>query len=337
MTRTLPTLLLLTGCPAEIADPGDTGDTGDTGNTASEVPCLTVDTERVDFGVVRIDSGAGSEGVTLGNDCPGILQIDSITLAGGGAAAFSFPGPPPSPLAERESTTLAPTFYPDRIGEFQARVDIASNDPEQPVVTVELTGIGGAGAIDVDDPGSFREVAVGCSDTLKVTIRNTGNLNLKVTGATAFTAAVEEFTLELSGPAGQPPPFALAPFAESGEEATATLAYAPVDTFGDDVFVTITSDDPYAPEVVVSVDASAVNRSQKSERFVQPAGVYSFTLADTPLPGTLSVTIDGMAVKEGVASTFDSSTNALVFSDGYLPERGGSIVDAKYRVEVECE
>ena len=91
------------------------------------------------------------------------------------------------------------------------------------------------------------------------------------------------------------------------------------------------------PEVVVSVDASAVNRSQKSERFVQPAGVYSFTLADTPLPGTLSVTIDGMAVKEGVAYTFDSSTNALVFSDGYLPERGGSIVDAKYRVEVECE
>jgi len=73
-------------------------------------------------------------------------------------------------------------FKPTSFGEKIESVLIESNDPDEPVVEVALTGTGLAPAIEIDPLlYDFGTLEIGCSTSTTITIKNIGNLDLTVT------------------------------------------------------------------------------------------------------------------------------------------------------------
>ena len=150
----------------------------------------------IDFGVVEVQTCAGIANAAerpyvIRNDGSCALKIDSL-LAGG---VFSLA----APFAAKEipaggSLNVLMRFTPNATGEQNSRLRIVSNDPDVPVMMVNLRGRGTA-APDIAVAGdtiSFGVVPVGNTEWRPIHIRNDGELNLDVTG---FSISSPQFKL----------------------------------------------------------------------------------------------------------------------------------------------
>jgi hypothetical protein len=150
-------------------------------------PDIDVAPTALGFGTVRVGSPKALT-VTVRNTGNARLEY-SIARIGGGGGDYTV-SPPCSgtcALAAGGSTAHTVTFRPTAIGDRNASLTVTSNDPLEPTRAVTMTGVGGGGVLTQVAPVGatlpFGDIPVGTdSSPQPVTVRNDGNLNLRLSG-----------------------------------------------------------------------------------------------------------------------------------------------------------
>ncbi|MFH1468581.1 MAG: choice-of-anchor D domain-containing protein [Pseudomonadota bacterium] len=254
--------LALASCRfAREADPGDIEPSGS--------PHILLDPLGLDFGPVAVDDREEHVLIaTIGNDGDGDLHIQNIELEDS-SAPFSITGVQ-SVLVQPGGTTQFEVVYdPTTAMVDSTYILIDTDDPHTPVASLFVGGEGLAPVLVVE-PSSldFGEVLVGCGATASIAMRNIGNQDLTLTGATLATTS-GAFTL-----AGLPElPLTLAP--AEGQELE--VSFQPLSARPDQAVLTLTSDDPFNPEVSLAIggvgQAGATVTEVFPERGYQPTDI----------------------------------------------------------------
>lgn len=217
-----------------------------------QAPVISTDASPVNFGnVQRGDTATRSFTITntgLANlvlsqwssSNPAVFSISPANAAGSGDDVILAPG---------QSTTVLLSFSPTAIGSQTATLTFASNDVTTPDKQIIVNGQGVAGTLTIqensgqpnDNKLEFGNVLANAQSTLNVTIRNTGLGTLSLTSWTSDNPA---FTLV--------PPTANVTLA-SGASTTLQVVFTPTAVQVYSGHITIQSDDPQAPQSVVTV------------------------------------------------------------------------------------
>lgn len=139
-------------------------------------PVIVVDPTSLDFGSVRVTQ-SGTKTVTVTNGGGSDLIISAIN---GPSGAFSIVDKPALPVTipTTQSITLTVKFAPVATGPTSGSFSIQSNDPGQPLVSVNLTGVGASAPVPnlEVNPGL---VDFGTSTAPKtIEVSNTGDADL---------------------------------------------------------------------------------------------------------------------------------------------------------------
>ncbi len=226
--RAVAALVILAGCQEYVLDPNAGGPNG-------AVPAIVVEPGRVDYGAV--ESGTVAEAVLLVRSVGQApltvsgwtLLGDAVFLADASGAAVLDPG---------DSLSVPVRFAPDGPGAFAGALEVASDDPEQPTVLVDLLGSGLAPWLEIDPVAwDFGTTQIPCGDAHVITLRNAGNAPLHLT---ELTYAGDAALVLTDAPAL---PLTLVP----GALTTATVAYTAAEGVSSGT-LTAVSDDPRGPQ-----------------------------------------------------------------------------------------
>ena len=153
------------------------------GNGVNTPPDIAVDPTDVDFGMLYATQETRDLTFTITNDGETNLVVTSVTTTGDG---FSDDLDNGFTLAEGEAQVVTVTFAPEDAGSFEGTVTIASNDPDEDVVTVNLVGEGEWYPIVriAEDEYDFGDVVHGESGEMTLTIHNDGQEPLTINNIT---------------------------------------------------------------------------------------------------------------------------------------------------------
>lgn len=142
------------------------------------------------FGDVRVNTPSTPQMLVVSNSGSGTLTVSSATLTGAGAARFSLTGNAGAqPIPGGQSYTYQLTCTPDAVGAIAATLVIASDDLDEPSLSVPLTCAGVNSALLISpSPIALPTTRVDDPEELTVTLSNTGgapmlNLSVSLTGA----------------------------------------------------------------------------------------------------------------------------------------------------------
>jgi len=212
--------------------------------SGGNAPKIGVTPTSLSFGTVTVGSPA-SLALTISNTGNSALSVTALTSSN---AVFTVTPAAPLSIAAGASTQITVRFSPTAAGAQSGSLTIASNDPTNSALTINLTGTGGATqapAIAVE-PASldFGNVTVGQTRDLTVTVRNTGSANLTVNSIASSNA---RFSATLPAP-----PFTVT----AGASQTVTIRFSPTAAGPQSGTVTFNSNDPATPARAVSVIGS---------------------------------------------------------------------------------
>lgn len=292
---------------------------------AASQPQLSVAPASMAFGAVS-NGLTGTANLTLNNTGSGNLTVSVIAVTG---SEFTISGiTTPKTIGAGQSAQAVVTFAPTTTGAVTGSIAITSNDPNNPTVTVPLTGTGSAtatGQLSASSSSlSFGTVTTGSSANQQFTITNNGNAYVDIF---AVTASGTGFSVS-----GLTAPGTLNP----SEIATLTVKFAPSATGSATGSITITSNAANSPLTIslsgtgaqagLSVSpgsysfGSVVDGQTKSE---------SFTITNN---GTASLTIAQLAVTGGAYSvsgltlpTTIAAGGTATFSVLFAPTTAGSL------------
>jgi len=170
-------------------------------------------------------------------------------------------------VPEGGNTTFTVTFAPQTAGEYTTRVLIDSNDPDEPDVPVDLTGVGVAPAIQIDPAVyDFGTQYIGCDLESPLTISNVGNADLEISDYRYITAS-NDLSFEDNEGVNGAPPWTLAPF----ESMEVFVDYYPLDDYADEGYLTLSSNDPLQPEAQARQSGQGVLYGRQLDLFEQPS------------------------------------------------------------------
>ncbi|WP_394835448.1 choice-of-anchor D domain-containing protein [Pendulispora rubella] len=177
----------------------------------------------------RVGSASTPQNFTIQNQGTEELTVNGFDTSG----PFDVSGAPntPFPLAPGQTATVRVTFTPTGSGPATGSLTVASTDPRSPAV-VQLSGSGVASSISTSpNPRDFGSVDIGANATGVVTINNTGNDVLNVSGIAMRGAS--DFTLVA-------PP--VAPRIPAGQSLPITVRFSPTAHGARAAQIVITSD-----------------------------------------------------------------------------------------------
>lgn len=164
------------------------------------------------------------------------------------------------------------SFTPHTPGPADGVLTIETDDPNQPIVDVPLTGVGQAGQIELQPTRlDFGPVEVDRRETSTIVIRNAGNVDLTVRVAPDTGPA---FTVDVPGQ------FTLSP----GAAREITVTFAPLMEGGATGQVIVRSDDANQPVIPVVLEGVGILRRVGFEVAVQPTDIR--IVPDTAAPVT---------------------------------------------------
>ncbi len=225
----------MTGCEDRTTVGGGDPSTHPSLGAAIEVSESRLDFELLDAGAWR---GLALDIHSVGT---GNLYLGSLTIDG--SAAFTIDGDDTAhAIAPGDHTTVHIRFEPLADGMTLGALHIASNDPDDPDLAVELAGTGMAPRIQLS-PASwdYGEADAGCPHEQVVEITNIGSKVLVVEDVDVSASSDElSYTwLFFEGTSLQP-----------GESHNVTVTYEPRDEMPDTGYLYVTSNDPTRPEVM---------------------------------------------------------------------------------------
>jgi hypothetical protein len=191
-------------------------------------PDINVLPTSIDYGTVCVGSTVTGQEVTIQNVGTADLTVTDLTLTN---PVFDFGHQnvptPPFTLAGGESVTFGVIYTPDAAGVDTGALEITSDDPDEGLVEVMLTGTGAIcpGCVPSADPTSvdYGMVEIGTTAAADVTVTNNGDevCNMEV----SVQPCQGEFALDPSSPVA----FDLLP----GDSTVVTPTYTPLDEGAD--------------------------------------------------------------------------------------------------------
>ncbi|RMF92421.1 MAG: choice-of-anchor D domain-containing protein, partial [Nitrospinota bacterium] len=273
-------------------------DTADPDCQAAEAD-IDVHPLALDFGVVTTGMSA-TLAATISNVGTADLTVTGLNITGSADFTLNTAAPAtPFTVAPGASVDVPVDYHPADVGDDTGTLEITSDDPDEPTVSVSLTGTGvpPAGQCDIDvNPLAldFGSVQVGTTQTLVTTIGNTGNADCTVNSLTL--SGSPDFSV-VTAPST---PFTVAP----GASVDVTVEYAPSDVGADSGSLEIASDDP--DEAVVSVSLTGTGFEPVPDIDVAPLAL-DFGTVTVGMSATLTTTISN-------AGTADLTVNSLTLS-----------------------
>ena len=174
---------------------------------------------------------------------------------------ISSPLIPPSGQAQ-----FSVTFAPDTAANNTGTVYIDSDDPDSPTVQVTLSGLGVAPIIEITPSDyDFGTLYIGCNSEQALTITNIGTDDLVISNFN-FSTASTDLTFDAMEATHGPLPWTI-PQQQSME---VMVGYAPYDEISDQAFLTVTSNDPYTPDVLVTQNGLGDIFAEYEDMFEQP-------------------------------------------------------------------
>lgn len=172
--------------------------------TAAAAPGAVFSTNVVDLGYVRVGTVA-EQTFTLTNNGDATLQIYSQTMSTS-TMALTVTGDSSGPLAAGGVRTFTVRYAPTQGENASAVLRLYSNAPGSPR-TLQIAAVGARPVLSVNTgPYNpyFGTVPVGSTSTAALTINNSGNAPLTVTGATITGADASEFSVNTSSATAAP-------------------------------------------------------------------------------------------------------------------------------------
>ncbi len=247
------------------------------GNVATVKPDLQVTPQSLNFGPTKVGTTSSPLKLKLASQTKTSVTISGTSLANagepGGSEGFAVVTKPAS-VAALGSEELTVTFSPSSVQAYEAVLTISSDDAEEPMIQILLSGIGAeaeltvtpdcqvnrkcAGMVTVTPPSVafapepfLRLLPIDVTTLPSVDLTNNGtvalevsNLSIAGTDAAAFTfaGALPPFPLVLEPAAGRNLIVKFKPTSEAQQDYTADLVIA--------------SDDPAKPSVKVKMTGS---------------------------------------------------------------------------------
>lgn len=108
------------------------------------VPDIYSKPNQIDFGTVEIGQTSPDSTIAVGNAGPGSLDISTVTLDDTTNFSMSHVGLEGQSLSNTadDNGEIVVMFHPATQGEHTATIEIASNDPDEPVYAIQLVGVG---------------------------------------------------------------------------------------------------------------------------------------------------------------------------------------------------
>jgi hypothetical protein len=199
-------------------------------------PDVAVDPASHDFGDMRLGAGA-SRIFVVRNEGTSALAVSAIDLTGAHASAFAIEsGGTPSVLGPGETREISVRFAPTALGAASALLRIASDDADEAVLDVALTGNGVQQDVAVSPLAlDFGSVLRGAAALSSVEIRNEGTAYLVLGSTEIVGPGASAYSIE-SG-AG---PVTIAP----GGSWPVALRFAPSSLGSATAVLRVGSDDP---------------------------------------------------------------------------------------------
>ncbi len=228
-------------CTEYSIEPGNTVNDAD---VEDGEPDIVVDPVKIDFGDVSVGDGLTvSEVVTIENVGDATLNIADVRLADE-TMPYEISGLGAVIVPPEGKTTFTVTFSPITAQEYNTKVLVDSNDPDEATSEVKILGQGVAPMIEVSPAEyDFGTIYIGCISPQPITISNLGNADLTVTGFEYITAS-NDLDIDENEAVNGELPWVVAP----GESKEVYIDYAPLDDYPDEGTLVVASDDPARPE-----------------------------------------------------------------------------------------
>lgn len=219
---------------------------------AAPTPAVALVPPSLDLGTVQV-GGSATRSTQVQDTGGAPLQVVAIAACSGTSAEFSWTPAAPFTVPAGGATSLAVTYAPIDAGPDNGCLQLTTNDPARPTVSL---GLAGAGQVVATAPAialtpasvDFGAVTVGGTAARTVQVADTGTADLHVSGVSACSRTSAEFTW---APA--------APFTVTAGGAVAlAVTYAPTDEGADTGCLQVASDDPLQPTVQLALAGSGV-------------------------------------------------------------------------------
>ena len=216
-------------------------------------PCIEVTPASVAFEPIEVMvDPPQTEVITISNSCTGDLEIYDLALQNPDYP-FNLGTIGTVLVPSMSSTDFTVTFEPPTSSAWNTKILIDSNDPETPTATVDLYGEGVAPVIEVDpESHDFGAPYIGCQLDQPYTVMNIGNADLEVDDF-EFATGSTDFSFDSNPGVNGDLPFFLSP----GLGTDVYVNYMGLDEFADTAFLTVESNDPWRPEVLVTAEGAA--------------------------------------------------------------------------------
>ncbi len=252
-------------------------------------PDIEITPTAHDFGSQQVGVPTG-KGFTLANAGDGALDIQSLAFSGANPGDFVVTGLAlPTTLAPGDSSNFQIEFTPGAPGSRSATLQIQSNDPAEPTLLVQLSGLGTKVLPDIDAIPpllDFGSVFLGQFSVDTLLIRNSGDAGLVVTEISLAGANVADFTLRAT-----PPPFTIAP----GQNQKLLVGFQPVDLGMKAGIIAIASNDPDQPVLEVIMRGIALAPPEPDISLSPDSLVFGDILSDSLAFRNLTVSNVGAA------------------------------------------
>jgi hypothetical protein len=215
---------------------------------------LVVSPSSLDFGDLSVlEDGYASASFTIMNGGTETLTVHGYDEVAGDEDVFSVAGDPYMELAPGNSQTMLVTFRPLTEAQYWGELRINYG-----VETLDLAGTGQAPVLVVDRP-TVPSVAVGCSGSFPLTVRNAGSEQLEVDGILLSDST--EYSVVDDSPSSLP----------TGETRTVEVVFSPVNGAWRSTSLAVTSNDPLWPDdqpATVVLEGLGVAGATATESFV---------------------------------------------------------------------
>ncbi len=221
---------------------------------ANEHPAIRVSPGSINFGSV---AGSRTRRVTVRNSGKSQLEVNAIGLCVGTSSEFSVT-PGSVSIAPKGKARIDVGYTPADASTDSGCFELASNDPDRPVVTVPLAGTGRTAEPDpAEDPPNLRlrpssvafgEVAVGETATRNVRVRTQGPAAVDGVVITRCFGTSEEFGFQPAVP------FEVAP----GPGTPVAVSYSPTDETIDTGCLEFGTGLPGQEPVVLALDGTGI-------------------------------------------------------------------------------
>jgi hypothetical protein len=162
------------------------------------IPDITVEPESIDFGQILM-STSETKVITIANQGDAELIISSLSWADGSSADFAMSAMPALPMTIQPGVLveLAVVYAPTMQGAAAATLMIQSDDADEALVQVALSGVGVKPDITVEPQSvDFGQLDVGDSAiTQNITIGNVGTAKLVIQSLTWAGGSSADFTV----------------------------------------------------------------------------------------------------------------------------------------------